>query len=741
MRTLHLRLKLHRQLLIDGGMFLLLTLTIIIVTILYISHDRNFHWWIDWWSRAVDLADLLRADAWEALRQVQISLAWDRNSLYILPVLPFILLLGESRLVYEVGLALVYLLPFCLVMGAIARQLMPSPNRLAFWLAAFLTVWLPVNWMPTFLGIPDTGGAALIALATLVYLQDLRLKQWWRIPLIGVLLASAILLRRHFSYGAVALLASMSLSTIGLAWAEAGGKLRAVGQECLGFGIRCSLIMMTIFVVMRLVAWEFTYQALTKDYRNLYASWSLPVAEMVDRYIGFYGLATWGLALSGLVLGLVHKTLIQQRLLPFCLMGGISLLIWIAGLRYGNVFYALHITPLIVIGLAACLGTVANILTGQVRWLILSSVVGYLVINCTIAFLPMSSFPPQGRSLFAFQMPPLVRTDSAELVRLVDYLRSVAPAGQSIYVVGHQRLQLTSSLLKAVEQVYYRWDGHRLNFLTAPQIDSQDVYPLEALLQAEYVVIPQPLLAYGGDPSQVPVIGEWVLPSETDVVQVVLDAFAQNQTIAQDFERSPFQFQLDYGTTVSVYHRIRPTSLQTAVRSFHTMRQQIGDRPGGQLNWISLGTVGKITQVSHNPDGTDRLVSFAPERLPTTGISPRSPSVLPWHDPVQDNSAAFLYVGPLAEQTEVKGWLKLWTQPCRGAALKWSVFDLQGTERVSADWVQTRTELTRFTRSLSTRPTDSLVLQVLSQANDHDKMNYCTVDVNQLFVSTHSSKP
>lgn len=422
-------------------------------------------------------------------------------------------------------------------------------------------------------------------------------------------------------------------------------------------------------------------------------------------------------------------------------MGSIAVLIWIVGLRYGNVFYALHITPLIVIGLTACLGTAANSLTGWVKGLILSGLVGYLVINCAITLLPIGSLPSPLRPLFAFQMSPLVRTDQAEVVRLVDYLRSVAPAGQPIYVAGHQRLQLTSSLLRAVEQVYYRQDHHRLNFLMAPQIDSQDSYPLEALLQAEYVVIPQPLLAYGGDPSQVPVMGEWVLPSETDVVQVVLDAFAQNQAIAQDFERSPFQFQLDYGTTVRVYRRIRPTSLQTAVRSFHTMRQQIGERPGGQLNWIGLGPAGKITQVSHNLDGSDRLVSFAPDRLPTTGISPKNPAVLPWHDPVNDNSAAFLYGGPLAAQTEVKGWLKLWTQPCRGAALKWSVFDQQGNEQTAVDLVQTRTELSRFTRSLSTRPTDSLMLQVLSQANDHDKMNYCTVDVNQLVVLTHSAKP
>ena len=50
-----------------------------------------------------------------------------------------------------------------------------------------------------------------VALAILVYLQDVKLKSWWQIPLIGCFLAAAILFRRHFAYSAIAFLGAATL--------------------------------------------------------------------------------------------------------------------------------------------------------------------------------------------------------------------------------------------------------------------------------------------------------------------------------------------------------------------------------------------------------------------------------------------------------------------------------------------------------------------------------------------------
>jgi hypothetical protein len=731
MPTVRLRLKQHRQKWVNGGLFVLLLALIVSVTTVYIIHDRNFHWWIDWWYRTIQLAQEFRLSPLAAIEQLQSSLREERNGLYILPLLPFVWVGGESRLVYTIGLALVYWLPFCLVMGALATQVIRAPARPVFWSTAFLTLLMPVNWMPTFLGIPDTGAALLIGLATLLYLQDIRLKQIWRIVAIGGLLAGAVLLRRHFSYGGMALLGAITLQGVGLAWIETEGKRSALTLALGKFGLKVMGIGLTIVAVMSLVAWEFTYHAIARDYRSLYASWSLPLSDTIARYAGFYGWATWLLGLLGLAIGLSTHTLIWHKTLPQLGAGGIALLIWVGGLRYGNVFYALHITPIMVIGLSACLWSLVKLRWRWLRQLLLASAIAYIVANWLMGLLPIGALPLPGRSLFAFNMPPLVRTDTPELLRLVNYLQSVAPIGQPIYVAGYQRLQLTASLIKAVEQVQNSRSGSRLNLLSAPQVDSQDFYPLQPLLQAQYVVVPTPLLAYPGDPAHVPVMGEWILPQETDVVQVVLNAFAQQQGIAQDFERSPVEFQLDFGTTVRVYRRVRPTALETAIQTFHAMRQQIGDRPGGQRDWLSLGSTAKLTQVSKNQDGTYRIVSFPGDRLLPTSLTER---LFSFDRQLFDNSATFLYVGKLADTVTIAGWLTFWTPPCQGAKLRLLVVNPQGLVQFSLELTTGSVELTRWQRSIAAAPDNLLILQILSAEPSTPDWNYCTVDVNNLVV-------
>jgi hypothetical protein len=251
------------------------------------------------------------------------------------------------------------------------------------------------------------------------------------------------------------------------------------------------------------------------------------------------------------------------------------------------------------------------------------------------------------------------------------------------------------------------------------------------LLQAQYVVVPTPLLAYPGDPAHVPVMGEWILPQETDVVQVVLNAFAQQQGIAQDFERSPVEFQLDFGTTVRVYRRVRPTALETAIQTFHAMRQQIGDRPGGQRDWLSLGSTAKLTQVSKNQDGTYRIVSFPGDRLLPTSLTER---LFSFDRQLFDNSATFLYVGKLADTVTIAGWLTFWTPPCQGAKLRLLVVNPQGLVQFSLELTTGSVELTRWQRSIAAAPDNLLILQILSAEPSTPDWNYCTVDVNNLVV-------
>src|SRR4028119_448713 len=286
-----LRVEVRNKFLVNAGFLALLALIVVIITLLYISSEHNLHWWIDWYYPAIRIATTFRESPTEAIKLVQETLVEERNRLYVLPLVPFILTFGTSRLVYEVSLALVYLLPFALAMGAIAAQLIQAHRRIVFWSTAVLTLLIPVSWASTFMGIPDTGGALFIALATLVYLQDIRLKRWWRVPLIGLLIGLASLLRRHFIYGGVALLGAITLQALLFFYTEVRqippqdatasrlGPLSLRSAKAIAWrnlllvGLRIGLIAATALATMMAIAPEFTQRALTVNYRTLYTSW------------------------------------------------------------------------------------------------------------------------------------------------------------------------------------------------------------------------------------------------------------------------------------------------------------------------------------------------------------------------------------------------------------------------------------------------------------------------------------
>jgi hypothetical protein len=758
-----LRVEVRNKFLVNAGFLALLALIVVIITLLYISSEHNLHWWIDWYYPAIRIATTFRESPTEAIKLVQETLVEERNRLYVLPLVPFILTFGTSRLVYEVSLALVYLLPFALAMGAIAAQLIQAHRRIVFWSTAVLTLLIPVSWASTFMGIPDTGGALFIALATLVYLQDIRLKRWWRVPLIGLLIGLASLLRRHFIYGGVALLGAITLQALLFFYTEVRqippqdatasrlGPLSLRSAKAIAWrnlllvGLRIGLIAATALATMMAIAPEFTQRALTVNYRTLYTSWSLPLGDVISLYAYYYGWATLLIVAIGFSAAILTRAVPLPAISLIGLSGVFSLIIWLVVLRYGNIFYSLHITPLVVIGLAVFIWTSWIRLTGKVRTLMLSVVGCYLVGNLVIGLTPIGQFDSVFRPLFALSTPPLVRTDYNEVVRLVKYLRQLAPNEEPIFVVGYQRLQLDSSLVAVAEWMEYRRDRRILNLLAVPKVDSRDEYPLDTLLQAKYVVVPDHITDYPGVPTKVPAVGEWVPNKELEVVQVVVDAFNQNWEFARDFKRLPVQFKLVGNTAVSIYQRTRPTSLETAVRTLHAMQQQIGKRPGSQLDWIVLSQPLNNSFVSGNADKTNRLVAYGGDRSlvnvstqagkgsPAEQSSTKLPRLVSRSaDRTQKLGASFLYLGSLPEKAQLTGAITNLDNSCVNSSIRLAMLNKEG-QIVSATETSAKVS-SKFKLPIRGKNSTYLLLEALTY-DKNNLINSCTIEIDSLAIS------
>ena len=710
------RVEGRQKVLVNAGFLALLTLIIVIVTTLYISSERNFYWWIDWYYPAIQISNGLRDSPSEAIELLKTSLMQERNRLYVLPLVPLFWAFGNSRLVYEIGLALVYLLPLPLLMGAIAAQLIQAHRQIVFWATAFLTLLIPVNWVPTFMGIPDTGGAVFLGLAALVYLQDFRLKQWWRVPVIGCAIGLAILLRRPFIYGGLTILGGITLQALMIFSVEVRKHPFLAWRNLFLVGVQLGLMGLSALAPLMIVAPVFTQNAVAIDYRTLYTSWSLPFSDIFNLYAGFYGWGTWLLVAIGFSAAIVTRSVALPAIAFLGLSGVLSLIIWLVILRYGNVFYSLQVTPLVIIGLVAFIWTTWIRLTGKVRTVMLGVAGCYLVVNFVVGLTPIGQMSRAFHPLFALSVPPLVRTDYDEVLRLVDYLRRVAPKEEPIFVVGYQRLQLDSSLVKVAELIHYDRDSKVLNVLPVPKVNSRDEYPLQYLLLADYVVIPSHLPDYPGVPTTVPVVGEWLPTKEHEVVKVVFDAFAKNWEIAKDFKRLPVQFTFEGNTTVSIYQRIRPTSMPTALRTLQAMQQQIGVRPGSQLDWMIVKALSKDFTISQNTDNTYQLVTFSGDRAPDMGTS-------------------FLYIGSLPEKAEVTGAVTyLDNPPCVSASLGLAMLNREG-QIISSTENQYFPKNSRSFRFPIVGKNAAYLLFNIRSYDKNNVVNSCTLEINSLAVS------
>ncbi len=798
-----LGVKVRQNLLVDAACLAGLILIILIITSLYITSERNFHWWIDWYERTLTIVTAFGESPAKAFQIIGQSLVSERNRLYTLPLLPFFWLFGSSRLVYQIGLALVYLLPFALVMGAIATQLIRVHTRTVFWATALLTLLIPVSWIPGFMGIPDTGGAAFIGLATFFYLQDVRLKRWWRIPLIGMLIGLAILLRRPFVYAGVAFLGGLTLQALfffidevqkqppknALTYRFASGSpywatlapgwifINAIAWRNLLFAcVQIGLIGVAALVTLGIVAPQFTYAALTTDYKTLYTAWTLPFGDIFSLYASFYGWGTWLLVVLGFSACLVTRALPLPAVRFLALSGILSLGIWLVLLRYGNVFYSLQVTPLVIIGLVALIWTSWIRLKGNVRTLMLGVVGCYLVGNLIVGLAPIGSISRIFYPLFALNMPPQVRTDYDQVVRLVNYLRQLTPKQEPIFIVGYQRLQLTSSMVRGVEQVLYAQKDRFLNILPAPEVDSRDYYPLEPLLEAQYVVVPSHLPDYSSDPTQQAAVGEWLPNKEYGVVNVVFDAFTQNWEFAQDFQRLPVQFQFEKGVVVNIYQRIRPTALSTTVRTLHTMKQQIGEQPGSQGDWIVLSQWFHNTTVKPNKDYTYTVTAFRRDRpspavpkvyhlsdsiplakelgvrpgseLPKLSLvqqrrnlglrqqnSSNSLSTEPNGDRTQQLGTSLLYIGSVPNSAQVTGVITYLDQDCTSSSIRVAMLNGAGQIVSSTESVYQHNpkKVTPFELSVQGQNSAYLLFNLLN-SNQKDFVQSCIVQIKPLAV-------
>jgi hypothetical protein len=721
------------------------------ITTAYISQEQYFYFWdyAHYSDRVSQLAAKLQASPLKALECFVDYLGDDYTQIPSLPLLPFALLFGNSRLVFILSLALVYVVSFGLSMAALATQIIIANPRLVFWSTAYLSILIPATWSSILRGYPDLGGASIMALAILLYWKDPQLKQRKQMIQIAGALALAVWFRRPFVYGVRAFLVALSIEILLTYTAhlkqdrkrmseksqtalhsaplppilggseslksprmgDLGGECRVMETSQTSSKLAFQELKRSFFQILKIGAWfiifspVLVFKVLFVDYSVLYASYELSVQEGLQFYAGEFGWLTCALALLGYGVGLLIQNPQYQKRRFLFVLGSLAIAQWIFLAKQNGSHYTTHFIPFIVIGLILLASTTKNALRAKPKtWIAL-----FILGMCLTVFNMISGLTVIGdkisvfRALFPTTKSPLYRTDYEEFLRLVSFLRKKASEGQNIYVAASSETLTSDAIVAGDRQIYHQSD---LNILRTSNIDSRDVYPLNALMKAHFIVVASPTQYH-------------IRPEEQRVVKVVVDIFQQHGAFSKDFQQLPMEFALEKGVQVKVYRRIRATPLPTVLTTLQQMRDKVERQPGREPYWLSLQSE------QSNTIEKDIIRTVQIRDIPLQYSQPSS----------------FLYFGSLSPSVSIKA--KLNTARCNPAGnivLHFSALDSQGNVLATQTWHNSKREDINIIFSTLPPLVSYLRLDIqrTSQSPTELKNSECSVSVNNVVVSAAS---
>ncbi|WP_404783858.1 hypothetical protein [Altericista sp. CCNU0014] len=682
---------------IDILFFILLIALSVTITFFYVSKEQYFYYW-DYSRSSEQISDLITSfekSPFEGIGLFIISLFDDYTQLPSLPMLPFRIIFGESRLGFIYSLVLAYIVPFCLVMGTMLSKAILFNTRSVFWTASFFTLLVPPVWISVFRGFPDIGGSTLISLAILTYWQNSSLKNSRQRYWIAILFAITVLFRRHFIYSIRAFVIAVFIYKI----CEILLKYKSNLSRALKYITIFSIRLIYVLILFAAFAFIVILKALSINYRVLYASYETSVASNIQYYAQSFGLILLSFALTGFVLGCLSALTSRRRINFLALFSVVSIFQWIFFAKQINVQYVTHFLPFIVFGNYILIWNLFKSLFKSWSIIVLAINAFILILNSIFAFSPVIKLSSGFSSFFSKQEPPLFRKDYYTIKTLVEFLRSKTSSEKRIYVAASS-YSLNYSVFTVAEQQLF--GKSILPIARNANIDSRDFYPLNGLLQARYVVVAFPFQYH-------------VDPKEQTVIKVVVDAFTQNWAIAQDFAPLPAKFKLENGSTVRIYERIRPTSFPTILDTLAAMRSQVSRVPGQEPFWLDLKS-GQPSAIIKDP--LVKLVQVL--RLQITNRTP----------------ASLLYYGKIPKQAKVTGLLSISKCPnsSEPISLKLSTLDKDGKVLLQTIESVSNSQLTPFEIKISARNASYMKLNLMVESNN-PALIFCRAELNLLNVS------
>lgn len=558
----------------------------------YIQQENVFNWGASNFYQVmaqVVRMELLRHPLTTPLL-ILVSTMNDHNFFFTVPLLPFSLIFGDSRAVYIVSLAVLYLVPYALMMGALATQFIKGNRMRVFWTTVFVTLSVPAVWAPALRGLPDHAAAVVTGLAIYLYLARSATISIRRLVIIGILLGFAPLVRRHYLYSDVAFFVAAAIHQFQLCRMQTSSPMK---DNLINAAKRLGVVALSAIGTLCTLGILFVLDLLNHNYPRLYEAFHATYNEACSYYLTSFGIMLWLMAALGMMLSHFQKNEKQPMGYFISTFAVINLVIWLVAVRQLAVHYTIFFDWFIVFGIVMLI--IPAMESRSSKGILVAVFIALsLAINMTVGLAPNSVLAllpfkptkfglvmvPQQKGdvvsqIFSANYGPRTRTDVPAVLSLTKFLHDSATKDDHVFV-GVVSDLLNGDILKNAEKMVYGSKGSYVSFIESPSVDSRDSYPLESLVRANYVVLGHPTTFY-------------IKESDEDVLKAATACFDQNWDFARDFEQLPEHFKLGKDTDITIYKRIHPTSIQTLVATLDKMERAVPETPGGQSPIVSTG--------------------------------------------------------------------------------------------------------------------------------------------------------
>lgn len=469
--------------------------------------------------------------AW--LSQLGTSIATEDYGVAILvPLMPFQIIFGGSRLSFVAGIVAVYLVPAVLFIGRIsyleAASETPSRSWIAVWIAAFL--YTPF-WAPTLRGLPDIAGCTALTAATYFLWKSRFLT---REPVmsgisVGACLWLAFMLRRWYAYAVIGITVSAAffcLLQIARDRDFPAFRKAALGGVCAIFVVAATALNFQLPLIAKILG---------TSYADLYSGYRTTIFTQLGEIGSRLSYVNWALIMVGLYISLVRR----NRFSLFCTIASILTFFLFVRTQDPERHHSLPIFLWLFPAYAQAIVSIVSAPALRSQW---STAV--ISIAAGLAFL--GTFFPIGRQMlspisyvFAREATlPLHLDNLPEYRRLIDDLvERMGPADRfSVFASG---AVMSDALLSGMNRGLLQHVGW------ACQVDSRDQFRSDAL-KSRYVVVTDRPVTHLRSGAQLCV----TVPNEYIV---------EGKGIGAAYKRIA-AYQLSDGVTGYLYEQVRPVS-------------------------------------------------------------------------------------------------------------------------------------------------------------------------------------